>query len=101
VALQIDRAPSRLRTRRVRLFGGPGVIPEGPLRLAQLSGAPILPVFSARRGHRRYLVEAYPPIVVARDASDADLDRAAQRVADAMGEFLTEHPTDWFAFREV
>jgi len=39
VALQVDRAPPELRRRAVTLFGSPGHVPEGPLRLASATGA--------------------------------------------------------------
>jgi KDO2-lipid IV(A) lauroyltransferase len=98
VALQIDRVPPQMRTRQVSLFDAPGAIPEGPLRLAQVSGAPILPIFTARQGFRRYLIEAFPPVRVARKASDRELDLAAQSIGDSMTTFLREHPDQWFDF---
>jgi KDO2-lipid IV(A) lauroyltransferase len=100
VALQIDRVPRGMAGRAVRLFGRPGLIPEGPLRLAQLTGAPIVPVFSSRTGHRRYAVHLCEPVHVARRAAPAELDAAAQSLADAFGGFVSAHPTDWFAFDE-
>ena len=99
VALQLDRVVPGMRTRRVRMFGGDAEIPEGPLRLAQLSGAPLLAIFCARRGYRRYAAFAHPPIQVARAATDEDLDRIAQRLADDVTAFLREHPTQWFMFK--
>jgi phosphatidylinositol dimannoside acyltransferase len=98
VALQLDRAPSGMRTRRVRLFGKQGRIPEGPIRLAQLSGAPLLPVFCARLGHRSYVAEACGPFGVARDADAGRVDVVAQELADAMTRFVARHPTQWFHF---
>jgi KDO2-lipid IV(A) lauroyltransferase len=100
VALQIDRAPAHVRTRAVRLFDASGVVPEGPLRLAQLSGAPVLPVFCARVGYRSYTIVAYPPIFIDKRASAEALDAAAQRIADAMTDFVRAHPTHWFPFRQ-
>lgn len=100
VALQIDRVPPHMTGRPVRLFGTPGVIPEGPLRLAQLTGAPIVPVFSSRTGHRRYTVHVCEPVHVARRAGPHALDAAAQELADALGSFVSAHPTQWFAFQE-
>lgn len=99
VALQVDRVPEGSRSRDVRLFGARASVPEGPLRLAQVSGAPIVPVFAARTGYRRYLVRAYEPIDVPRRADDLEIDRAAQRTADAMGSFLAGFPTQWFHFQ--
>ena len=98
VALQLDRLPAGQRRRAVTLWDGPGHVPEGPLRLASVTGAPILPVFSARLGHRRYEVRVFPPVRVARHVAGQELDRAAQALADAMQTFLRSHPTQWFDF---
>jgi lauroyl/myristoyl acyltransferase len=100
VALQIDRVPKGMVGRRVRLFEQPGLIPEGVLRLAQLTGAPILPVFSSRTGHRRYAVQICAPVAVGRHADAVELDTAAQSLADALGGFVRRHPAQWFAFGE-
>lgn len=98
VALQIDRVPNRMRTVKVRLFGEEGEIPEGPLRLAQISGAPIVPVFSARRGYRRYFAEMFEPRHVPRRPTPTELERTAQELADAMTGFVRKNPTQWFHF---
>jgi KDO2-lipid IV(A) lauroyltransferase len=98
VAILADRVPQGQRQREITLFGRPGHVPEGPLRLASLTGAPILPVFAARTGHRRYVLRVSPPIRLARHATPADLDRAAQTLGDAMQGFLRAHPTQWFHF---
>jgi lauroyl/myristoyl acyltransferase len=100
VALQIDRAPPGMRTRRVTMFGRESRLPEGPLRLAAVTGAPIVPVFAARVGHRRYRVEACRPIRLSRHAHAAELDAAAQQVADGLEGFVRGRPTQWFHFRE-
>jgi KDO2-lipid IV(A) lauroyltransferase len=100
VALQIDRVPRGLRTRDVRAFGERARVPEGPLRLVMLTGAPLVPVFAARTGHRRYEVFAGAPIRLRRDASEDELDAAAQAMSDAMQAFVRAHPTNWFHFRE-
>lgn len=98
VALQIDRVAEGMRSRDVDLLGQRAQIPEGPLRLAQMSGAPIVPVFSARRGYRDYVVQLHESRTVSRRASDAELDAVAQHLADCMGTFLRRHPTQWFHF---
>jgi KDO2-lipid IV(A) lauroyltransferase len=98
IALQVDRAPPGVRTRDVRMFGGPGRVPEGPLRLAALTGAPVVPIFCARVGYRRYLLDVRASFTLPRGAGDAELDDAAQYLADAMQDFVRSHPTDWFAF---
>ncbi|AKV02423.1 Lipid A biosynthesis lauroyl acyltransferase [Labilithrix luteola] len=98
VALQLDRAVAGMRTRSVELLGRAGEVPEGPLRLAQLSGAPILPVFCARTGYRQYVIQAFAPRKLERRADDADLDQAAQYLATCMTTFLRAYPTQWFKF---
>lgn len=100
VALQIDRVPPGMASRSVRLFERPGAIPEGPLRLSQLTGAPIVPVFSMRTGHRRYDVHIDEPVFVDRQAEPGAIDAAAQRVADALSRFVSAHPTQWFSFHD-
>ena len=99
VALQIDRAPRTARAREVTMFGERGWIPEGPLRLASLTGAPIVPVFVARVGHRRYEVVASAPIRLERGADAGALDAAAQELAFRLERFVRAHPTQWFHFR--
>jgi KDO2-lipid IV(A) lauroyltransferase len=98
VALQLDRVVPGMRTREAPLLGRQGAVPEGPFRLAQLAGAPILPIFCARRGHREYLVEAFEPRRLPRRATDGAIDEAAAHVAACMTRFLRAHPTQWFQF---
>lgn len=98
VALQLDRFVEGMRTRQVDLLGQRAAIPEGPLRLAQVSGAPIVPVFCARVGFRRYVVDICEPRTLPRHATEAELDGVAQHLATCMGTFLREHPTQWFHF---
>ncbi|MFZ5894009.1 MAG: lysophospholipid acyltransferase family protein [Myxococcota bacterium] len=98
VAFQLDRSPPNSRELQVSLFGRAGSLPEGPFRLAALSGAPILPLFARRRAFFEYDLTVYPPIELARDATPTDLERAAQAAADAMQRFIRESPTQWFNF---
>ena len=98
VALQIDRMPPGMRGRQVTLFGAPTMLPEGPLRLAMFTGAPLVPIFAARTSYRRYAVVAGAPVRLTRHATEAELDAAAQHLASAMQAFLIDHPTQWFHF---
>lgn len=98
VGLQLDRIASGMRTRAVSVLGEKVELPEGPFRLAQFSGAPIVPIFCARRGHREYLIVAFEPRRLPRRASDSAIDDVAGYVASCMMCFLREHPTQWFQF---
>jgi lauroyl/myristoyl acyltransferase len=96
VAMQIDRPPSTDRALTVELLGRPFRIPEGPLRIAQLSGAPLLPSFTARLGFNTYHARTYPPLSLPRRASPEEVQEVAQRIADSMGDFLRRFRTQWF-----
>jgi lauroyl/myristoyl acyltransferase len=98
VAFQIDRLPPHMRGRKVRFLDEDTALPEGPFRLAALSGAPIVVVLGRRLGFMRYALEASPPILLPRRPSDAELDDAAARVAAAVERFVRLHPTEWFDF---
>jgi|HubBroStandDraft_6_1064221.scaffolds.fasta_scaffold117710_2 lauroyl/myristoyl acyltransferase len=98
VALQMDRVPVGKRARHVTMFGENAHVPEGPLRLAALTGAPVVPVFAARQGHRRHEVFVGPSIRLTRSSGEAELDAAAQKLADALSGFVRSHPTQWFHF---
>jgi KDO2-lipid IV(A) lauroyltransferase len=98
VAFQIDRVPAEVRGRSVELLGERALLPEGPFRLAALSGAPIVVVLGRRLGYMRYALEAGAPIVLSRRPSDAELDGAACDVARAVDRFVRAHPTHWFDF---
>lgn len=98
IAFQIDRPPPSGRVLRVKLVGGAADIPEGPFRIAQLSGAALVPVFCARLGFRHYTLRAYPGTFLPRRATSAQVQESAQRAADAMSDFLHDYPTQWFNF---
>lgn len=100
VAMQLDRVPPNSRARVARLRGGTWRIPEGPLTLAAVSGAPILPIFTRRLGFMAYEAEVGEPIRIARKPTEAELDAAAQAMGNAMYEFIRQHPTQWFQFVE-
>lgn len=98
VALQLDRVVPGMRTRPAPLLDSDGELPEGPFRLARLSGCPIVPVFCARRGYREYFVQVFEPRYLERHASEAVIDDVAAHVGACMTRFLREHPTQWFQF---
>lgn len=98
-AMQVDRVPASGRVSRVKLLDRDAVLPEGPFRLAQLTGAPLIPVFCARVGYRSYTFEAHPPRRLPRRATAEQVTSVAQSVADHMTHFLRAHPTQWFEFR--
>jgi predicted LPLAT superfamily acyltransferase len=66
-----------------------------------LTGAPVIPIFTAKKGLRTYTIKAAQPIFV---AGDAQTDRNAA-IAQALGTFVKlleeavkENPYEWFNF---
>lgn len=98
LAVQIDRVPEGMRGREVKLFGGPWWLPEGPLVLSALSGAPVVPVFTRRLGFMQYEVHIGVPLHLPRRPTSTELDTAAQGIATEMESFLRANPTQWFHF---
>ncbi len=97
-AIQLDRPAPAGRSIEVELFGNKQHVPEGPFRLAALSGAPIVPIFAHRLGYFRYEISVSPPIHVPRKASARELQAAAASAAETMQSFISRHPTEWFHF---
>ncbi len=97
-ALQMDRLPPSGRVVEVPLFGAPFVVPEGPFRLASLSGAQVVPVFARRLGFFQYELGISEPISLGRRPSDDELRSAAGQAAFAMEAFVRDCPTQWFHF---
>ena len=87
-----------MRGRKGELFGEPFFVPEGPLRLAAASGAPIVPVFTRRLGYMEYEVHVDQPVRLPRRPAPADLDAAARALLGAMERFVRDNPTQWFHF---
>ncbi|MEA2025530.1 MAG: lysophospholipid acyltransferase family protein, partial [Chloroflexota bacterium] len=84
----------------VRLFGDWTTLPAGPATLAARTGAALVPVVARRRADGSYDPIMYEPIEVA-DASPAEIARATQAIADALGEMITEAPEQWYTFKPM
>jgi KDO2-lipid IV(A) lauroyltransferase len=98
VAVQLDRSTGPETMVEVALSGMPFGVPVGPFKVAQLTGAPIVPVFTRRSGYFRHEVEISAPIFVDPGSGEAGVAVAAGHAARAMEGFLTANPTQWFHF---
>jgi lauroyl/myristoyl acyltransferase len=99
LAIQIDRGTSEPNSpsRQVEFFGAEATFQEGAFHLARLSGAPVVPVVTLRRGLRHYEIVLGEPLYVSREVA-GDAERA---LGDAVGFFertIREHPDQWFQF---
>jgi lauroyl/myristoyl acyltransferase len=99
LAMQIDRGSLEANSsvQAVDFFGARAPFQEGPFELARLSGAPVVPVVTLRRGRRHYeIVLGEPRRVSRRVPGDA-----AQALRDTVAFFertIREHPEQWFQF---
>lgn len=98
VAMQIDRTPPSMKSHPTTLFGAPWRVPLGPFQLAQLTGVPIVPIFTARIGFLEHLIHVDPWIELPRRATPEELDAAIQTAVRAMETFIARFPTQWFHF---
>jgi len=84
----------------VRLFGEWTALPAGPAILAARTKAAIVPVVCRRLPDGKYEARHYDPIEVA-DSTDAELQRATQKIADALEDMISTAPEQWYSFKPV
>jgi KDO2-lipid IV(A) lauroyltransferase len=101
-AFVIDAGISHGGSVTVDFFGRPTTFPDGPARLARLSGAPLVFGAGIRLPGGRYRACIYPPIIASPDASaDADAHRVTQALAQTFESLISKYPSQWYAFREI
>lgn len=84
----------------VEFCGEATTFPIGPATLAAKTGAPMLPVTCQRTGDDRFFAAPLPP-VHCESTDPAELYRATQAVADALGAVIRDDPGQWYMFRPV
>ena len=84
----------------VRMFGEWTTLPAGPAMLAAKTKAAIVPVVGRRRSDGTYEAHHYEPIEVA-DSSEAELQRATQKIADAIEDMVSAAPEQWYSFKPI
>ncbi len=93
-----DYAKSSMRTHPVRLLDAIAELPAGPVALARLCGAPIVPFTVLPLGPRRWRVVAEPPLYPPPRPGGRKAERALlQQLADRWTEQLRAHPEHWAA----
>ena len=88
VVMQADRAMPGQKSASVKVGSGTLKIPVGPVRLAQINGSPIIPVFAVREARGRFRIFLEPAI-------DPSADDAVEQVGKALGKFITRYPRQW------
>jgi phosphatidylinositol dimannoside acyltransferase len=84
----------------VELCGEATTFPAGPATLSAKTGAPLLPVACRRTDDDRFEARGLP-LVHCGGEEPAEIFRATQAVADALGSVIAQDPGQWYMFRPV
>ena len=84
----------------VEFLGEATTFPAGPATLSARSGAPMLPVAARRTAGDRFHAEGLP-LILCRGEEPAEVYRATQALADALGQVIAADPGQWYMFRPV
>ena len=84
----------------VELCGEATTFPIGPATLSAKTGAPLLPVWCRRDRDERFDARGLP-FVTCTSTEPAEIYRATQAVADALGGVIADDPGQWYMFRSV
>ena len=84
----------------VEFLGEATTFPIGPASLSARTGAPMLPVYCQRTPDDRFRARGLP-IIRCTSEEPAEVYRATQALADALGGVIREDPSQWYMFRPV
>ncbi len=102
VAMVIDAGVERADSVPVEFFGRRTLFPEGPARLARLTGAPLVFGLAVRRPGGRFKAVICPPLLPDRDRpADEDVARLTLSLARTFEGFVRRYPAQWYAFRRI
>lgn len=102
VALVIDAGVDRGGGVEVEFLGRRTVFPDGPARLARLSGAPVVFGLAVRRPGGRFLASLASPLYSDRALSpEEDSRQLTQEIAKVFERFVRKYPEQWYVFREM
>lgn len=85
----------------VMFFGSPTSLPQGPIRIARDTGAPIVPIFARRIGHRNCLIIHEALIIEKTKDLEADMERGLHLAAAALERAIGATPDQWVMFQKV
>ena len=84
----------------VELCGEATTLPIGPATLSAKTGAPLIPVWCRRDRDERFDARGLPFVTCA-STEPAEIYRATQAIADALGGVIADDPGQWYMFRPV
>ena len=86
----------------VPFLGGHVLLPTGPVKLAMLTGSPIIPVFSVRTRVGRCHVIIDEPIFVSREPRLVDANHPALLcIAKSIERQVAAHPDQWAVYERA
>jgi lauroyl/myristoyl acyltransferase len=104
VVMQADRVMPGQRGVKMPFLHGTLEMPPGPAKLARVSGAWIVPIFSVREADGRIRLCIEPPITPADDVDDSSAaatrhaDPLLQKLAKVVAKYVRAYPEQWLMF---
>lgn len=78
-------------------LGRPAATPAGPVSLARLKGAPIVPIFITANADGTHTLIIHPPVWLTKTADrDHDYLVTTRKLNAIIGEHIRAHPSEWF-----
>ena len=100
VVMQGDRAMPGQKAQAVNILGGRIYLPLGPVRLAEISSSPIVPVFTVRQASGRWRIILEPAIRVTAGAAPVDgVHPALAELGKVFGKYIAAYPDQWLMLR--
>ncbi len=100
VAIQADRIMPGQKGQKVAFLGGHMMLPAGPVKLAMITGAPIIPIFSIRQPDGRILVKIEQPIYV-EPARPELFEPTLLQLADVIAKYVRLYPGQWLVLHKA
>ena len=88
--LQFDRGVS------LPFFGSPATFPQGAVRIAQLSGSPVVPIFIPLKGYKSYEIIIEEPLVM---EPDKRVEYNLSKLLAIFERQIGKYRTQWYTFR--
>lgn len=88
---------------RKMFLGAPAEFPAGPFKIAAITGAPVIPVFTIKTGLFRYTFQASDPILfenVSRQNRQKTIESAMETYIKILETMARKYPFQWYNFYE-
>jgi lauroyl/myristoyl acyltransferase len=80
----------------IEFFGTPTRLPDGAIRVALRTGAPVIPAFVLRLPDNTFRVDIEPPLPLAHTGdTEADVEAGMRLVVETMERHISQHPEQW------